>query len=109
MQKKKVYFRILRILFYLLLLLAFALIPYGAVEGGFFRCPSTLVGLQCPGCGVTRAMSLLMHGDLAGAWEMNAVFCGILFPGFLLVALQDLIVTVTGREKSFAEYLLSWL
>lgn len=28
-------------------------------------------GLFCPGCGITRAMHALMHGDLIKAWEMN--------------------------------------
>ncbi len=30
-----------------------------------------LTGLQCPGCGATRAVFHLLHGDLAGAFRLN--------------------------------------
>jgi hypothetical protein len=30
-----------------------------------------LTGLYCPGCGATRAVHHLLHGDLAGAFAMN--------------------------------------
>lgn len=106
MQKRTLSFRILRIVFYLALLLFFALLPYEAAAEGIFRCPSTLAGFQCPGCGVTRAMTLLMHGRFGEAWEMNQVFCAVLFPGFLLTAVQDTYITVTGKKQSFLEYVL---
>jgi apolipoprotein N-acyltransferase len=32
-----------------------------------------LTGLHCPGCGTTRALHLLAHGDLLGALRMNAL------------------------------------
>ena len=30
-----------------------------------------LTGLQCPGCGSTRALHHLLHGDVAGAFRLN--------------------------------------
>lgn len=37
------------------------------------RCPVyVLFDLYCPGCGATRAMHLLLRGDLVGAAAMNA-------------------------------------
>lgn len=30
-----------------------------------------ITGLHCPGCGLTRALHALAHGDLARAWSMN--------------------------------------
>jgi hypothetical protein len=30
-----------------------------------------LTGLDCPGCGMTRAFVCLMRGDLLGAWQMH--------------------------------------
>lgn len=104
MQGKQARFRVARMVFYLLLLLFFALLPYEAVAEGFFRCPSTLVGLQCPGCGVTRAMTLLMKGRLAEAFELNSVFSALLFPLFLVGMGQDVFVILTKRPLSVFEY-----
>lgn len=33
-----------------------------------------ITGLPCPGCGMTRALLLLLHGDLMGAWQMHPLF-----------------------------------
>jgi hypothetical protein len=34
--------------------------------------------VSCPGCGLTRGLVSVMHGDLAGAWNYNsAVFAAI--------------------------------
>jgi len=30
-----------------------------------------LTGLHCPGCGLTRMLHALVHGDVARAWSMN--------------------------------------
>jgi hypothetical protein len=30
-----------------------------------------LTGLHCPGCGLTRALHALAHGDVARAWAMH--------------------------------------
>lgn len=37
-------------------------------------CPiRSLLHIQCPGCGTTRAMAALLHGDLAEALRLNAL------------------------------------
>lgn len=42
-------------------------------------------GFKCAGCGSQRAIHSLLHGDIAGAWEMNALFV-ILLPVLLFLA-----------------------
>lgn len=48
-------------------------------------CPTNaLLHINCPGCGMSRAVYCLLHGDLGGALHYNAV--GVLALGFLAVA-----------------------
>lgn len=44
----------------------------------------TALGIDCPGCGLTRCFISMAHGDLGRAWHFNPA--GIFF--FLLVASQ---------------------
>ena len=38
-------------------------------------CPfHMLTGLLCPGCGATRALAALLHGQVQEAWHWNALF-----------------------------------
>jgi len=43
-----------------------------------------LTGLECPGCGATRALYHLLHGDVSGAFRFNQIVFGL--APFLLVA-----------------------
>ncbi len=56
-------------------------------RSGFFpACPfRTLTGFTCPGCGSTRGLHRLLHGDVIGAFEFNPLL--ILSLPFLLFAL----------------------
>ncbi|BDU18064.1 DUF2752 domain-containing protein [Lysobacter auxotrophicus] len=44
-----------------------------AVEpGALWPCAfHAITGLHCPGCGLTRMLHALVHGDMARAWSMN--------------------------------------
>ncbi len=106
MQKRRTLFRWGRLLFYAVLLLFFALLPYEAAEGGMLFCPSAALGFQCPGCGVTRAMTLLMKFRFAEAFWKNSVFTSVIFPLFLAGMIQDIFVVVTRRKLSLFEYIL---
>jgi hypothetical protein len=54
---------------------------------GFFpACPfRTVTGFACPGCGSTRGLHRLVHGDVVGAFEFNPLMV-VMLP-FLLYAL----------------------
>jgi len=53
---------------------------FSPVDHGFYpRCPFYLLtGRQCPGCGATRALYFLLHGNFAVAWAYNQLFVAIL-------------------------------
>lgn len=58
-------------------LASLALLWHFEPRGQFFfpRCTFLQVtGLQCPGCGGLRATHALLHGDLASAWRLNALW-----------------------------------
>ena len=44
-----------------------------SAAGNFFpKCPSyAFLGLYCPGCGITRALHALLHGQVAQAFAYN--------------------------------------
>jgi uncharacterized protein DUF2752 len=56
-------------------------------KSGFFPiCPfRALTGFTCPGCGATRGLHRLLHGDVVSAFELNPLFL-VALP-FLLFAL----------------------
>jgi hypothetical protein len=56
-------------------------------KSGFFpACPfRTLTGFTCPGCGSTRGLHRLLHGDIVSAFEFNPLM--VLSLPFLLYAL----------------------
>ncbi len=43
------------------------------------------LGMDCPGCGLTRSFILLAHGDITGAWRLHSV--GVLLFGYVLAQL----------------------
>lgn len=56
------------------------------------------LGIQCPGCGGTRAMYSLLHGDIATSIALNP----IVVAGYLAVAIS-LIGVLVGRRGGTAE------
>ncbi len=67
-------------------------------SGFFLVCPfRALTGFTCPGCGSTRGLHRLLHGDVIAAFELNPLL--ILSLPFLLFALMRYTnAAVRGRQ-----------
>ena len=64
-----------------------------------------LFGIDCPGCGAQRAISLLFQGDLIAAFEMYpAIFTIIPLLGFLLA---DSFFTIKYANKIIITLMVS--
>src|ERR1043165_6726669 len=63
---------------------------FNPAEHGFFPpCPfHALTGLNCPGCGATRAAHELLHGHFAAAIRDNALLVGAVVCAPLLFLLR---------------------
>lgn len=59
---------------------------------GFIGCPSRVVtGVPCPGCGITRSMTLLMRGRVSASLETHP------FGVFILPLLAGIVLAGVGR------------
>jgi hypothetical protein len=66
-----------------------------------------LTGWSCPGCGGTRAVHQLLHGELGAAFRLNALF--VLALPVLAYWLARLVVwQMTGREWPFFRWHRAW-
>jgi len=79
---------------------------------GFFpACPfRTLTGFTCPGCGSTRGLHRLLHGDIVSAFEFNPLM--VLSLPFLLYALvRYTTAAVRGAplQKHYVEAKYIWM
>lgn len=65
---------------------------------GFFpACPfRTLTGFTCPGCGSTRGLHRLLHGDVVAAFEFNPLMI-VALPFLLFALVRYTAAAVTGR------------
>jgi hypothetical protein len=80
----------------------FAVGYFDPVTAGFFPvCPLfSATGLNCPGCGMTRAVHALIHGDISGAFHFNAIFPIYAFIfGYLFIS--TLLMVVRGRGLQY--------
>jgi hypothetical protein len=55
-----------------------------------------LMGLNCPGCGATRATHELLHGRLAAAWHYNALWV-LSLPLAVYASISELRTLAGGR------------
>jgi hypothetical protein len=71
---------------------------------GFFPgCPfRALTGLDCPGCGSTRAVHQLLHGQLAAAFEFNPLLI-LSLPFFLYALWRYTGATLRGQPVTWPQ------
>ena len=67
-------------------------------QTGFFpTCPfHTLTGFNCPGCGTTRALHQLLHGNVVAAFELNPLTI-LLLPVLAYALVSFTRSAITGR------------
>lgn len=65
------------------------------------NCPTSgiFAGCNCPACGLTRAMSRLLHGDLIGAWNFNKIVF-IVFGIMIILIIINLIKSIKYYKKT---------
>jgi hypothetical protein len=65
--------------------------------GFFLNCPfRMLTGFSCPGCGMTRGLHHLLHGDLLGAFQFNPLMM-LLLPVFFYALVRYTIAVFRDR------------
>lgn len=100
---------LLRLAFYLAVILFFTLLPTEIAESGSLCVFYRASGILCPACGVTRAMTNLCHGAVFRAFSFNPLLVCFLAPLFFFCAGQDVFTFLRRRAgknppPSFAEF-----
>ena len=89
-------------------MLAFlAIVPVDVIALGPTLCLfKRFFGVECFGCGMTRALAMLLHGDMAGALQHNRLV--LVTAAFLLaLAVRDLYMLTLPRFPGAARQ-TSW-
>jgi hypothetical protein len=77
------------------------------VSGSWGFCPTSLMGLYCPGCGGLRAVNDLTNADVAGAASSNLVLV-VIAPFVVLGLLVWLVDSWRGVRREVAWRSVPW-
>ncbi len=81
-------------------LIVAALLPRAWIEPGPSFCPFRMwSGLPCPGCGLTRSVVALAHGDLAASLYFHPLGVAIVV-GLLAIMLAELVLLVRRTRSN---------
>ena len=95
MNKKKIIFFLknifpaIRIIFYITLFVFFSIISFESISNSSLCLMYEKTGIICSTCGVTRAFTLIMHGNFIDAFKYNQVFVLAIFPIFTFLFIED--------------------
>jgi hypothetical protein len=66
------------------------------------QCPiHAYLHLQCPGCGATRALAALLHGQMADALHLNALLVAVVLPAAAVYAAACLLRLRRNEQFQF--------
>lgn len=85
---------------------------FDPVSSGLFpACPLySLTGFACPGCGMTRGLHSLLHGDILQALDYNAMLPLILaFFGYLWLSMALYAIRGRGLTPGNVSVVMIWI
>ena len=87
-----------------LLAASFLYFPYSTTGRGPVLCPMMLLlGMPCPGCGITRAFGCATHGLLADAFQYHALW-PLVLAYFVFLWVYQMIEVARGEPPKLPTY-----
>ncbi|MBE6161108.1 MAG: DUF2752 domain-containing protein [Firmicutes bacterium] len=86
---------------YKLVILAILYFIFGKLTGLYLSCPiHEILGLYCPGCGITRMILSILKFDFYKAFRYN-ILIFILSPFFVFLFLESIYSDIKNKESMY--------